>query len=354
MKIQNISLKNSFVFQKSNPYFAKKISRNEHSQLNYDAYSVKQNYKTYIQSKLKNKDILYSLYSDKDTGIPKDILNDENIMSDLYQDPEFLNASVSALKLVIEDKLNTDDLSQEDRATLSGWHNIFAMQEALYNDPSNSFETDAELNNTNNSKDKEKGIKYSSMPFIMQPSFGSIFNYGFFKKPKTRKQKAEALVNRYASAAVGAVVGGKAVSIYAIAHGVPIPSSAIDTPALTIITNSMCHHICKTYEMPGGVTTAITSKVIGRLFGTSLANGISKLIPGIGSVANATSTYALHQATGRVLIEFCEKNYKNKNLETTDAAIAILRMLAFAFSVDSSIYNPVDHIQVDELDDYIR
>ena len=234
--------------------------------------------------------------------------------------------------MIIEDKLSSNELSQDDRANLILWHNIFTMQEAFYNDSSNSFVTDTEANITTNSKYNRKNIKYAYTLPILQPSFGSIFNYGFFNKPKTRKQKAEALVNRYATAT--------AAESALLLH---VATPEIETGALTATTIKMCHHICKTYEMSGGAITALAAQVSGQLAGKAMANYgknlILKLIPDAGNAINATTTYAIHEMQGRAIIEWCEKNYRNKEVADWDKLANGFRLFKFFCSMGP---NPAD------------
>jgi len=157
------------------------------------------NIKPLLYEKLKNEDVLYDLYSGNKTSIPQEVLNNEQFMGDLYQDTDFMKASNSALKRAVADKLQNEQLTKEDKNELETMYEILSIQEELYNNPENSFTNGIETSNKNFIKNNKNvnTVQYNNF----QPAFGHILNYGFIKKPKTRREKAEAIVNRCASAA---------------------------------------------------------------------------------------------------------------------------------------------------------
>ncbi len=82
---------------------------------------------------------------------------------------------------------------------------------------------------------------------------------------------------------------------------VPIP--CIEVGGLTATTKNMCQKIAKIYHYDGlsGISTLI-GVATGAALGTKLASEILESIPGIGIVANVTSTASLHVATGTIMI----------------------------------------------------
>ncbi len=295
------------------------------------------NEKKFLQSQLKNKNTLYNLYADKDAGISKEVLSDERIMNDLYKDPDFLKSSVLALKALLEEKLCDENLSKADRKALTGLYTLFSMQAYLYDNPLNSFKLEEESDETRKNIEQKTGY----MPQLRyQPSFGTVFNYGFFNKPKTRKKKAEAIVNRYATLAAGE----SALLLNCTTPGV-------ETAALTTTTIKMCYDICKTYEMPGGAVTSLIAQISGELAGKASANYLKNIIlkffPGAGNGVNAATTYSLHEIQGRAIIKWCEKNYKNPDVVSWDFLAKGLRLFSFFNSVTP---NPVDSLGGDGLE----
>ncbi len=73
-----------------------------------------------------------------------------------------------------------------------------------------------------------------------------------------------------------------------------------DTPILTALTLLMVTALGQLFGKSFEITElmGIGSCIIGQFFGLSVANVILSLVPGLGSYANATTTFSLQEATG--------------------------------------------------------
>jgi len=95
----------------------------------------------------------------------------------------------------------------------------------------------------------------------------------------------------------------------------------------------------KRYEMPGKAITCLFAVSRGALLGKFLAELAPVVFSGVGNVANAAITYSLHQIQGRMIIDWCEKNYNNPNVLAMDIAACGIS-LAKAPAGDIPINNP--------------
>lgn len=319
MKIANVHLEkinNSQNYQKNRQNLNFQMNYLKLNHFDFFEKRSKDNEK-HLKDSLKDENLLYDIFSGKDVDFPAEILNDQDFMQEMFYDVDYMKASNKALKRIIEDKLKDDTLplESEDRAELAFLYSLFSWQEELFNDPRNSFETglgDLKIE----AKNKRNFNLFNQMP---EPAFCSVFNYGFVNKPKTRKQKAEAIVNRAASAA--ALEAGITLNFELL--------SSFEPSGLTFITSKMSYDICKTYQMPGGPTSALVAQVSGEYIGINLAKMAMKFLPpGWSNLSQAGITYALHQITGRALIDFCEKNYKNQDLKYIDKAVRSFRVFS--------------------------
>ncbi len=277
----------------------------------FDSVKQKQNQ---IYQNLKNEEVLYDIYSNNYNKISQRVLYNETMMEEIYQDKEFLDASNKALRKAILDKLDNDDLDENDRYELS------FLYEVLKNGQTDNVKEDS-------CKDNLNIVKFNKPNAQRQLAFGTIFNYGFFNKPKTRRQKAEAIVNRMATAAAA-----ESALLLQV-------STTAETAALTATTISMCHKICATYQMPGGAVSALISQVTGAMAGKTLASWATKWFPGVENLANATITYSLHQAQGRAIIEWCERHFDDPDTEAWDVAAKGIRLFDTVAKMGP---NPVD------------
>lgn len=216
--------------------------------------------------------ILYSGTNSQDENIGKyqKLLEDKTLCDKIFQDKEVLQASQEALM-----EINAQKIIE---AKMSGNAENAKSLEAL----------DTLLRQN---LDKNNNV---SLPNSKQNvNFKSIFNF-FHNDSETLKQKAEIVVNRYASsaAATAATLANTGVG---------------DTIALTLITKNMCKKIFKIYNCDGGYIAAITGASVGAVAGTNLLAKGATIWPGAGNALNATITYSLHQLEGRALIEFLEQ-----------------------------------------------
>lgn len=278
-----------------------------------------------LKQQLKDEELLYEIFTNQETNFPTEVLNDPSFVKELFYDVDYMKASNKAFKRIIEDRLQDENLplDSKDRSELAVLYSLFSWQEEMFNDPRNSFEVG--LENLKSEAKNKRHLELYNKP--LQPAFCSIFNYGFINKPKTRKQKAEAIVNRAATKAAGE----SAVFLQF--------STALETALLTKTTVKMCHDICNTYQMPGGTTSALLAELSGAFAGKTLASLATKWFPGVGNVANATITYSLHQATGRAIIKWCEKNYNNPDIKDLDNVAKGVRIFRFLESITP---NPVE------------
>ncbi len=313
MKINKIHNKLNTPCKEYKKYSLEFISKN--TRYKHNSNTEYKSSKQAIKEKLKNANILYCMYSGIDVGIPSKILNDKKFMTQLYNDTAFMKASVKALLAITEEKLQDNSLDTKDKNELKIMYTLFLTQLAMFDDSKDVFITNSKQWLTAKLQTK-------------QPAFCSIFNYGIFNKPKTRRQKAEAIVNRHAS---------KAAAESAILLQI---STAIETVALTENTYKMCRRICETYEMPGTAITALLAQLSGAMAGKTAASWATKWFPGAGNAANATITYALHQIQGRAIISWCEANYKNSNITDWDTLARGINLFRFA---NKTIGNPVDN-----------
>ena len=109
-----------------------------------------------------------------------------------------------------------------------------------------------------------------------------IFDFGIFSSPQTKREKAEVIINRYATSAAGTS------AILAQEPGV-----GLETAALTFITKTMIKKIFNTYERGGAFLGAITGTMAGSYLGVNAAKKAIAIVPGAGNAANATITYGL-------------------------------------------------------------
>ena len=334
MKINEIQTNYSYYFgndiEKNILHFEKnKNSYKNHDRINYkhngDVYHFS-NTNSFAENYMKNESVLYNLYSGEADSISSRIIKNEKFMQKLYKDEDFMKASVSALKKTIEDKLADTSLNERDLKELKTLHNILAIQEESQTINQSSLPKNSIQNYTDNNIISINCSKHRQP----QLSFGTILNYGFFNKPKSRKQKAEAIVNRCATLAAA-----ESAALLQI-------STTAETAALTATTIKMCREICKTYQMPGGAVTALVSQITGSMAGKTLASWATKWFPGVGNAANATITYSLHQAQGRAIIIWCENNYDKPEIANWDMLARGLNLFAAA---DKATPNPVDTLE---------
>lgn len=229
-------------------------------------------------SPYRDKEFFKNLYSgtnsqDKNINKYQKLLEDKTLCDKIFQDKEVLQASQEALmeintQKIIEAKMNG---STEDINSLEALDTLLRQN-----------------------LDKGKINNNVSLPNGGQNvNFKSIFNL-FHNNNETLKQKAEIVVNRYASSAA--------------ATAATLANTGIgDTIALTLITKNMCKKIFKIYDCNGGYIAAITGASVGAVAGTNLLAKGATIWPGAGNALNATITYSLHQLEGRALIEFLEE-----------------------------------------------
>jgi len=289
--------------------------------------------KTAVKEFLKNEDVLYKLYLGEKNPLFDNYLKDEEFLNELYQDPEFMQASVGALYRAADEKIKDNSLNESGKKALIVIKNILLTQKRLFSEPDNSFLSGLKNNPAAGAK-KRKNSAYFA-PNELQLAFGSIFNYGFLNKPKSRRKRAEAIVNRYATTAAaqsGAMLwAGSKIRLLGILK-------SAEPFALSDTTRRMCKDVCAAYEMPGYVVTNILAQMSGAAIGEFLAGLAPVFFPGAGNIANAAITYSLHQIQGRAIINWCEKNYNNPDIKNWDELAAGLRS---ALNVNALFGNPV-------------
>lgn len=227
----------------------------------------------------RNKEFFIKLYSganDDSADFKKyeKILADKNTCNKIFQDKEVLQASQEALL-----EINSKKIAE---ANEHGDNKTAKELEALNVLISKNLESNKQNSSQNSNESQKQNV-----------SFKSIFNF-FHNNNETLKQKAEVIVNRYASSAA-ATAGALANTGFG------------DTLALTLITKNMCKGIFKTYDCEGGYIAAITGASVGAVAGTNLLTKAATIWPGAGNALDATITYSLHQLEGRALIEFLEE-----------------------------------------------
>ena len=107
-----------------------------------------------------------------------------------------------------------------------------------------------------------------------------------------RKSKANIIIHSYA---VGAATWS------ALTAAIPIIGPGLgDTAGLTAITIAMTYSLAALFgkKFEEGVMWAFGTVVLGTVFGVSLLRAAISIFPGVGSVANATITFSLHEAIG--------------------------------------------------------
>ncbi len=226
----------------------------------------------------RNKEFFINLYSgqkqdSKEFSNYQRILMDKESCNKLFQDKEVLRASQEAL-LELNNKKIAEALRNNDSETIKQLELVNALLSKGLEDNNLSIQNTQVKNNN--------------------VSFGSIFNL-FNDGNQNLKQRAEVIVNRYASSA-------------AATAGLLANTGIGDTAALTVITKNMCKKVFRIYGCNGGYTAAITAVSVGAVVGTNLAAKGATVWPGAGNAINATITYTLHQLEGRALIEFLEEN----------------------------------------------
>ena len=230
---------------------------------------------------------MYAGTNSGDTNFEKyqKILENKDLCAKIFEDKKVLKASQEALKEVNIQKI-IEANNNGNREAVKTLETLNALLEKSL--------VDNEINQQENKKTNSN------------VAFKSIFDL-FHGSNETLKQKAEVVVNRYASSA--------AATAAALAN-----TGFGDTAALTLITKNLCKNVFKIYDCSGGYIAAITAASVGAVAGTNLLTKAATIWPGAGNALNATITYSLHQLEGRALIELLEENADELNgIDDADA-----------------------------------
>jgi uncharacterized protein (DUF697 family) len=107
-----------------------------------------------------------------------------------------------------------------------------------------------------------------------------------------RKAKANVIIHSYAVAAA---------TWSALTATIPVIGPGLgDTAGLTAITIAMTYSLASLFgkKLEEGVMWSFGAVVLGTVFGVSLLKAAISIFPGVGSAANATITFTLHEAIG--------------------------------------------------------
>jgi uncharacterized protein (DUF697 family) len=107
-----------------------------------------------------------------------------------------------------------------------------------------------------------------------------------------RRMRANIIIHTFAVAAA---------TWSALTAAIPVIGPGLaDTAGLTAITIAMTYSLAALFgkKLEEGAMWAFATVVLGTVFGFSLLKMATSLIPGVGSVANATITFGLHEAIG--------------------------------------------------------
>jgi uncharacterized protein (DUF697 family) len=182
----------------------------------------------------------------------------------------------------------------------------------------------------------KKGLKSNT------PKFGGLFvglfteinkiftEQGDWRKttPGERRQKGTKIINK-GSAIAAITAGGLSKLMFA------------DDAALTAVTVSTISKMAYGVYGIDSASEAFLGVVVGKLAGARLADGLIDyaiekglgLVPILGEIATATTAYGLHQATGRLFLEYFEHQIssgKSPGLPTSLSALTSVIGLADA------------------------
>lgn len=107
-----------------------------------------------------------------------------------------------------------------------------------------------------------------------------------------QKTKANIIIHSYA---IGAATWS------ALTAAIPVIGPGLgDTAGLTAITIAMTYSLAALFgkKLEEGVMWSFGTVILGTVFGVSLLRAAISIFPGIGSAANATITFSLHEAIG--------------------------------------------------------
>ena len=128
------------------------------------------------------------------------------------------------------------------------------------------------------------------------------------------RKKANGIVFGYASIAA-------AIAFICAVDPEPLSGTLLeifaDTPLLTVVTFSMMVHLCLFYgdrDILRDGLLIIAGLSAGTVVGALGVRILARLIPIAGTVNNAIVTFALHYATGHVVIDFLEKGKSIRDL----------------------------------------
>ena len=98
-----------------------------------------------------------------------------------------------------------------------------------------------------------------------------------------------------------------------------------DTIGLTAITIAMTMSLASLFDrkFEEGALWSFAAVILGMIFGTTLLRGFISLVPGAGSLANATITFTLHEGIGWALFLIFERGGDPTKMSRAELKVAI-------------------------------